>query len=141
MTIDVTCQCGRVLRAPMTAAGKKGRCKSCGATILVPDPGIPVAVPVDTPLAVVDDDVMDALGIVPDPDEDEEEQDDATGWSARVLKSSTPPRGKPPATPLPPEPWYYWFLVLYAKFIMCAGVFGWSIMVVIGVYYAVTALS
>ncbi|MEA2734391.1 MAG: hypothetical protein QOE14_842 [Humisphaera sp.] len=37
MPIQVTCDgCGARFKAPDAAAGKKGKCKKCGATILVP---------------------------------------------------------------------------------------------------------
>ena len=40
MPIDITCDgCGARFKAPEAAAGKKGKCKKCGATIAVPKPG------------------------------------------------------------------------------------------------------
>jgi hypothetical protein len=36
--IKVTCQCGRILTAPITHAGKKGKCPSCGAHFIIPSP-------------------------------------------------------------------------------------------------------
>ena len=38
MTIELVCECGTVLRAPDSAAGKEGRCKACGRMLRVPTP-------------------------------------------------------------------------------------------------------
>lgn len=51
MPIEVTCDaCGARFKAPDSAAGKKGKCKKCGAVISVPVPepvGVPEAEPDD----------------------------------------------------------------------------------------------
>ncbi len=53
MPIDVTCDgCGARFKAPDAAAGKKGKCKKCGAVIAVP-------VPEPVPAAASDDDMYD----------------------------------------------------------------------------------
>ena len=53
MPIDVACEaCGARFKAPDGAAGKKGKCKKCGAVIAVP-------VPEPIPAAVSDDDMYD----------------------------------------------------------------------------------
>ena len=53
MPIDVACEaCGARFKAPDAAAGKKGKCKKCGAVIAVP-------VPEPVPAAVSDDDMYD----------------------------------------------------------------------------------
>lgn len=36
--IKVTCQCGRILTAPASHAGKKGRCPTCGFHFIIPAP-------------------------------------------------------------------------------------------------------
>jgi RsiW-degrading membrane proteinase PrsW (M82 family) len=38
MSIEVTCNCGKSLKAPDAAAGKKGRCPGCGAVLAIPLP-------------------------------------------------------------------------------------------------------
>jgi hypothetical protein len=51
MPIDVTCDaCGARFKAPDAAAGKRGKCKKCGAVIAVPEP---------VPAAASDDDMYD----------------------------------------------------------------------------------
>ncbi len=42
MPLDVTCpNCGAKLKAPDTMAGKRGKCKKCGAGFRIPGPGSP----------------------------------------------------------------------------------------------------
>ncbi len=36
MSLSVRCDCGKTCKVPDTAAGKKIRCKECGASIPVP---------------------------------------------------------------------------------------------------------
>jgi hypothetical protein len=36
MSIEVSCSCGKSLKAPDAAAGKKGRCPGCGAVLAIP---------------------------------------------------------------------------------------------------------
>jgi len=36
--IKVTCQCGRVLAAPASLAGKNVRCPACGFSFIIPSP-------------------------------------------------------------------------------------------------------
>ena len=49
MPIDVTCDaCGARFKAPDAAAGKKGKCKKCGAVIAVPVPAAVGAADEDT---------------------------------------------------------------------------------------------
>jgi hypothetical protein len=60
MAIPVTCEgCGARFKAPDAAAGKKGKCKKCGASILVP---VPEAVG-----AAAEDDLYDLAGATPPP--------------------------------------------------------------------------
>ena len=45
MPISVTCdQCGARFKAPDAAAGKKGKCSKCGASLVVPAPAPAAAV-------------------------------------------------------------------------------------------------
>jgi hypothetical protein len=46
ITFTFTCQCGRELAAPATAAGRRARCPQCQATVRVP--AAPVARPEPT---------------------------------------------------------------------------------------------
>ncbi len=110
MTIDVTCPCGKVLKAPISAAGRKGRCKACGATVSIPDSGIPLAAtfaPLDPP---VDDDadVGSSLGIAVVDDDDGPDDDD-------VVKASD--------LPMPREPWYYWGTEFPARLLIYLAIF------------------
>src|SRR5687768_8001911 len=60
MPIPVTCDgCGARFKAPDAAAGKKGKCKKCGATIVVP---APAAVG-----AEAEDEMYDLAGATPPP--------------------------------------------------------------------------
>ena len=38
MPIEIDCVCGKHLTAPDSAAGKKGKCPTCGRSVVVPDP-------------------------------------------------------------------------------------------------------
>lgn len=97
--IEITCQCGRMLKAPDSAIGKKGRCKGCGSEVEILPPVV------DEP-ETVDDEPMPDLAI--NVDEEDAPLDPKVG----------PPVPKPnPA--MPPEPWFYGFLDGYAK--LCVG--------------------
>jgi hypothetical protein len=98
MTIEITCQCGRVLKAPDSAIGRKGRCKGCSREVEILQP---VA---DEP-EVVDDEPIPDLAI----DTSDAEEDDA-----RPDPRFAPPAPKPTAS-MPPEPWFYRFLEIYAR--------------------------
>jgi hypothetical protein len=43
MTIPVTCDCGRKLRAKPELAGRRVKCPACGGALVVPDPTSGVA--------------------------------------------------------------------------------------------------
>jgi predicted RNA-binding Zn-ribbon protein involved in translation (DUF1610 family) len=59
MPIHVTCnQCGHTLKAPDAAAGKKGKCPSCGAIVQIPLAPAPGE-------AVVEAEAIDDPGIIP----------------------------------------------------------------------------
>lgn len=58
MSVNVVCSCGRMMKAPSSAAGKRGRCKACGAILDIPLPadpgpeaneGIALAITLDDP--------------------------------------------------------------------------------------------
>jgi len=119
MMIEVTCPCGRVLKAPEQYAGRKGRCKGCGAVLMIPaqaelgDPdhggGEPPEPQGPAPDLIVDD-----------------------AFVAGVLAPDPPPQALPQApaeTPTaahaaPPEPWYYGFVEAIAVLVLIAGLFG-----------------
>ena len=112
-TIDVTCRCGRVLKAPLSAAGKKGRCKACGTELRIPDvadSAYAVATPAVSspfvPMAFPTDDHSSAVYLPVTVDSDAKK----TPGSARADDES-----------VPGEPWYYRFLEIYAKAIMLIG--------------------
>ena len=46
-TVTVLCTCGKKLKAPASAVGRKARCKACGSTLTItaPPPPVPGAVP------------------------------------------------------------------------------------------------
>jgi hypothetical protein len=80
MPISVTCDgCGARFKAPDAAAGKKGKCKKCGAAILVP---VPAAVGAEG-----EDDLYDLAGAVPPP-----------------VPQAAPPPPAPAYTPSRPPP-------------------------------------
>lgn len=43
MSIDVTCACGKTTRVQDSDAGRKGKCRACGASVQVPDLGAPLS--------------------------------------------------------------------------------------------------
>src|SRR4051812_11146722 len=127
-TIDVTCSCGKLMKAPARYAGKRGRCKACGATIEIPDEQS-----LDT-FAVADSPHGDAWAGLSDPsadadalavvassietDEDEAEDVPASFRRPFAVAPSRPHDDEPSdpePQPIPFEPWYYEFLVLYAQ--------------------------
>ena len=53
MPIDFACACGRSMRVPDDAAGKRAKCKDCGIVFVVPDPkGASPVAPAVTPQAL-----------------------------------------------------------------------------------------
>lgn len=59
--IEIRCACGKVLTVPASWAGKRGRCKACGAPLRIPggEPPAPAARPpaaVPPPLKIAEDD-------------------------------------------------------------------------------------
>jgi hypothetical protein len=121
MPINVTCpKCGNTSTAPDQFAGKRGKCKRCGAVTEIPMPAAAQAV---APSAVLGR--PSVAPILDEPELDDippivlDEDDEA------VL--SEPQKWRPPAVPGPApasidsEPWYYKFLVIYAHVILAIG--------------------
>lgn len=104
--IEVTCRCGRVLKVPDSAIGKQGRCKGCGQTIDI------IAIPTDGPDAMTGD----QLSAIPIGDSGEGID---LPISAPIGTLATESRG---GRRMPPEPWYYGFLVLYSWVCIVIGV-------------------
>jgi len=97
MAIEITCTCGRILNAPDSAIGKKGRCKGCGKVIDIvtpPEPEKQNRVP-DLGIQMEDEDVPVDPRLAPPP---------------------------PPSVKIPPEPFYYGFLVFYAYTCITLGI-------------------
>ena len=144
-TIDVACSCGRVLKAPAKYAGKKGRCKGCGATIQIPDEPPPETFAVADPpstdgwadLAPSSADDAALITAVSSIDTDDEE-DDALPLSIRRA-AGAPSSSKLPF--IPPEPWYYGFLVIYARWAMGIGLVVCALICLSGFIIATLALS
>lgn len=88
MTIEVACSCGRVLKAPDSAVGKKGRCKGCGQIIEISSP-------------VADE---------PIPDLAVEINEENAVLDPRIAPLASPANNRT----MPTEPWFYGFLVFYA---------------------------
>ena len=150
MTIDVTCQCGRVLHAPPSAAGKKGRCKACGASITIPPP-------------VEDPDDDSALFALADPNQDNAgEPPSPDAFFAAIAEKTPEDVGPPPLPPIvvnppqaqpsrnsdptpdpkaPPEPWYYIFLVGYATWTMGLGLLACGGLFFVGLILLLSVLS
>jgi hypothetical protein len=108
MPIPITCVCGYSTMAPDSAAGRRGKCKRCGATIAIPSP---------------DDDITLA-----DPDPP------APAYVAPVVDTSEDDEEEVPAPAIGREPWYYRFLVVYAYLIIGAGTalgLGWIVLAVV----------
>jgi hypothetical protein len=85
MPIDVTCDaCGARFKAPDAAAGKRGKCKKCGAVITVPVPE-----PIGAPAA--EDDMYDIAEPAPAP---------AKPYKPAASSGTVAPA--PPYTPPPP---------------------------------------
>ncbi len=71
--IDVTCGgCGKTMRAPADAAGRKARCRSCGAAVQVPTPQpepnpAPVVAPPTMPPSAPEEFAVAAQSPIPQP--------------------------------------------------------------------------
>src|SRR4051812_31637723 len=112
MPIEVTCRCGRGLKAPDQYAGRKGRCKGCGATLLIPvpepepaavQPGNGDGAEYETVADRDDDFAVAALTKTIPTDDGDDDQGDAP--PARLAPSVSAPG----QVKMPPEPWYYQF--------------------------------
>jgi hypothetical protein len=140
MTIEVACQCGRTLKFPESGAGRKGRCKACGAAFRIPDPVNAIAEP-DPGSATPDDNFLsnftsddergpfDVSRIVPDDDEK---------VVARPAATAAP---QPPRVSAGPEPWYYGFLVVYATGTMALGLTVCGLIMAFGFHMAFAAVG
>ncbi len=132
MPIEVTCQCGRVLKAPESAAGKRGRCRACGAPLQIPDVVIALEVPDDDLEPVFAVQTAPVIPLVPVPD-------DVNPVGAAQTAPAIPLAPVVPVPPqltnladdddddddeprLPREPWYYGFLEVYAILCLVLGV-------------------
>ena len=144
-TIDVTCSCGRVLKAPAQYAGKKGRCKGCGAVILIPDDPPPET------FAVADSPSTDAWGDLGSPSDEvatlaavaasieTEDDDDEPPASSTHRDSGSSSLSKLPFIPF--EPWSYEFLDTYARWTMGIGMVLCALILIVGLLLALSALA
>jgi hypothetical protein len=143
MTIEVACQCGHTLKFPDAGAGRKGRCKACGAAFRIPDPGniIPdpgnvIAEP-DPGSATPDDAFL--TNFAPDDqrvpfDVSRIVLDEDKKVVARPVATAAAPQ--PPRVPADPEPWYYGFLGVYATATMTVGLTVCGMIIIFGLYTA-----
>jgi energy-converting hydrogenase Eha subunit E len=121
--IEITCSCGRMLKAPDSAIGRKGRCKGCGQTIEILPPVYDEPEEVDNEPEEVDDEPIPDLGIVATEDDSEDEV-------PRPAASTISPV---PAGAIPPEPWYYGFLNGYAKLYLASGLIQFGVILSLAV--------
>jgi hypothetical protein len=140
MPIDFTCPtCGKRFKAKDEAAGRTASCKGCGGSVRIPGPESPA--PEDKPSPEGQAGAAGSARLKPGASPDlyiEFEADEAPSASVdQWLRSASavPPStrgvgsetrsifsGPPSALRIEPDPWYYGFLEVYAKFIMCIGV-------------------
>lgn len=85
--IEMVCVCGKKVRVPDDAAGRKGRCSACGAVMRIPD----------VPDAGYE---VDPEPLTPDPPE---------------MNAAVPVASVPMAPMVEPEPWYYGHLWKHAE--------------------------
>jgi hypothetical protein len=139
MAIEVTCQCGRVLKAPEQFAGRRGRCKGCGATLSIPKPGpAPAPAPVEEdwpdfdPAPADDAVVATVIGAIETEAEEEDGDDEPSARGAPLTHAAVKP---------PPEPWYYGFLVTVAHWTMGIGLAGCAAVGLVGVAEILVAIA
>lgn len=138
MTLEVVCTCGRTLKAPASAAGRKGRCKGCGAVLTIPIPNASYE---------VEPSYAPAEGAVK-----RENADDSEAYHPVTVFPTAPVAAvSPPPTVVkiaatnpdsdshvpilvPPEPWYYRFLELFAQIIMVFGLLAPGLLCAVGVF-------
>ncbi len=98
MSISVKCgQCGQQYNVGDALAGKRAKCKKCGAVMTIPDPNEPVMADLSDPLAGLSDDPLAGLG-------DWEAAANPLGPSkltSSPLTSASRPGGKPAGKPKP----------------------------------------
>jgi len=116
MSVNVVCSCGRMMKAPSSAAGKRGRCKACGAILDIPPPAnVGPEANEDIALAITLDDPSSPRPAPPPlPDTVVGEADNL----GALIGIKTVPRRRladgddSPVPSLPGEPWYYRWLDL-----------------------------
>lgn len=132
MTIEIACQCGKVLHAPESAIGRKGRCKRCGVVIEIAAPEPEPEIRLEEP----DEPARDDFGINLPITVEEDDEDDHL--QAMVRRPAPPAQTQPAgsARPIPPEPWFYGVLAGYATLCMILGIAQFVIVLIIAVTLA-----
>jgi hypothetical protein len=149
--IEVTCSCGRTLNVRSEYAGKKGRCKGCGATIQIPDTAAAGPSPSDAPPS---SDEWDAMFLQGYDDEDSaaaaaaavaaaiqvgELDEDDERHAPLIRRGTSAVSEKALVASIPPEPWYYAFLVTFAGLTLRIGLLACAATLVIGLLGTVLA--
>jgi hypothetical protein len=121
--IEVACQCGRTTKAPIQYAGRRGRCRGCGAVVQIPERPAPKPEPLDDELwgeikVEVDDDDRNAYDVMVGAPISEVPLSAKDGGVAAVLNGQKGLSFSPASLPVPKEPWYYRFIDVYAKVIL-----------------------
>jgi hypothetical protein len=116
MSITVQCGCGKTTHVPDEFAGRRGKCRACGAVVRIPIPeAVPVAVAGTVPF---DDATVPVRAPGPAP---------ADVWPVEDLPAFGKAPRPVPHAPAGPEPWFYGHLWRYAT------VLKWSALVVVWV--------
>jgi hypothetical protein len=89
MTIQLACGCGRRYQIPDEHAGKKTRCKACGAVHVIPNPEPEARALVSH--VVEDTEVVDAIDV------DDDETEVMTALNAKSADKPKPPLSDPDA--------------------------------------------
>lgn len=144
MTIEVTCQCGRVLKAPESAAGKKGRCRACGAPIQIPDAAITLEVPDGNGHALAPVSASTAIPLVALADDDQPVSAPPIAIPLASRATSPMPSDLPvsvidtdeeeeeEANRIPRSPWFYGILEAYAIVSLALGVGQFVLVLLLG---------
>ena len=90
MAIEVTCSCGSRISAPSEFAGRAGRCRKCGARIVIPDPAA-------DPFGLARTDVPDSLRTL----------DFGEAFDEGEAERPAPGRADVPRLPCTPGPYIY----------------------------------
>ncbi|HZU38751.1 MAG TPA: PrsW family glutamic-type intramembrane protease [Gemmataceae bacterium] len=112
MAISFVCTCGKTLRAPDEAAGKRSRCPVCGETVTVPTPEAPAGYALlEEPPAPPEPKPARPRVRPPAPEKEPE-----TPAPRRRPKASTAPARTAPARPAAQPPWvfhhFHWLFCL-----------------------------